>query len=139
MDVIAPATGADHTVAEFVGLTPLEPNPTRGVAERLVGYALGPERQDALLHFTQTGALSGGEGAKRRFVALLRLRDAALARPPREILWHHHAFIDDAQVAVVVEQARVRGDLGVDTGPERDHRLDGRGAGENLRAGPSRR
>ena len=132
-DIGLPLSRADQPFVEPVGLAELEPDPVDGVQE-ILGPGFVPERiEDALFMRCQIGRGPRRKALQERRVTCLRFRHAALALGRRRCRIEAQYLVDQLEVPIVVDQALIGGDFGIDAYPEADVRLERRGMGERIR------
>ena len=121
-DVRFPGTGALEPGAEAIGLAELE---AHVVGRQSHALRVGPRPQ--LAHALFLGALWRGaraELAQNRLVTLARPGHLPLALARRQLGIEAQRFVDDRQVALVVYETLVGGNLAVDPHPETDVGLE---------------
>src|SRR6476659_4351889 len=114
VDVLLPSAGADEARAEPVRLSELEAHAVRGGFELRVRSAGGEQRENPLLLVAETLARARAELVEDRLVGIDRVLDMPPALARAQVLCDFDRLVDDVEPEVVVNEARVRVDLGVD-------------------------
>ena len=123
-NILAPPTRSFQAASEPVGKSLLETNSAGGGGQRLIGDIRTPERQHPGFEFRQPVPLAGRQFAQCRFQRIAPAFDPALPLPPRQICGHIESLVNHAEMAVVVQHALARGDIGKYRHPERDVGLE---------------
>ena len=110
----------------------LEADATRRSTELRVARALGEELQHALFVVAQVLARAAGELGQNRFRRFCGALDAPAPLAAALVLGEAHRLIDDVEAQIVMDEAGLRVDLGVDARPELNGRLELRGARKQL-------
>ena len=122
-NVLAPGAGADQSGTEFVGLAKLESQASGGVAQRAFAHSLGPQGQNPALFRREIVPFSRSQCVQHLAVAGFELVYLALLRAPAGAGLEPDDLVDDVQVPVVMEKARVRVHFRIHASPEADGRL----------------
>jgi len=99
-------------------LPELEAEVIDGCPQARRGDSIPPQVADALVLRGQRLIAAAGNPAQRRGVPLARLVDQSLSLGWQGVGREVERFVDDTEVALVVKEARVGVDLGVDAYPE---------------------
>ena len=134
-DVRLPAARALHARAESICLAELEADVLGRLDERFGRHVSAPQMADALV-FGRQRRSSGRDAVQRGdvFVALGVHHRLAFAR--RRLGREAQRLVDDGEIALIVQEARVGVHLGVDAHPELHIALElGRPGDERIRHG----
>src|SRR6185437_8943629 len=119
-DVRLPRAGAHEALEKAIGLAELEADAVRGF-EQPRGRAFGaPQIPDALVFRREIAVARGSDAPECSDVTIASLLDEILPLARRGVRAELHRLVDDREVAVVMEEARVRVHLGVHANPELD-------------------
>ncbi len=130
-NVAFPESGTLQPGAEAVGLAELEADVVGGLPQPgRVGVR--PQLAHALF-LGVLGCRAGAEPAQDLLVALAGRRNLLLARARGRGGVKVQRLVDDRQIALVVDEARIGGNLAVDPHPEVDVRLQGGRLGDGGR------
>jgi hypothetical protein len=123
-DVRLPRGGADEPGTETVGLTELEADLVDGLAIARRAALRAPRIAHALLVGGEPVGGAGGELPENRGVLVAHAVELLAPLHGRGAGGETHLLVDHAQVAFVVDETFVGGDLRVDADPEADVALE---------------
>ncbi len=123
-DVGLPSRRADQALVEPIRLSELEADPVDCIEIVARRGVLAEGVQYPPLMRAQVARLPGRKSFEQRRITRFGLGDPPLALPGRGVRIESQDLIDELEIPVVVDEAAVGGDLGIDPDPEAHIRLE---------------